>query len=467
MSDRADGRNTVLAVDDEPDLLESIVRILEGERLRVVTTSDPEEVLELVERESPAVVLTDFRMPRKNGMDLLKEMVERFPGMPVVMISAYATGDGVVESVKQGAFDYLIKPFSCDELVVTVNRALEYARLRRENARLSTQAREERFRNAFCGSSPEMVRCVGLVAKVAASSANVLITGERGVGKELAARTIHCYGARAQGPFRMVNCETLADAPVDETAGECATWNGLFEVSEGGTIYLARIERLSPPLQAKLVSRIWQSRPSVPSRNALPAGVRVIASTLPDPEGEVKAGSLSPSLLRTLDVVRISMPPLRSRARDIGPLCDFFLRQADARTGGAPASLDPEVAPALMEYAWPGNVRELKSAVENALAASGGTCVRLADFPPEIRRPSGIGVLSYKDARKRWLDQFEKRYLEELLAENNANISKASEQAGMARMSLYRMMRRVGFDQNGLRHVIEQERRKSGPNGGK
>ncbi len=293
---------------------------------------------------------------------------------------------------------------------------------------------------------------MALVSKVAGSCVNVLISGEKGVGKELVARTIHHYGLRADGPFRMVNCTTLTEVSIDDPAGESETWNRLFEVAEGGTLYLAKLDALSHPLQAKLIARMQKSRPTPSISGGAPDGVRIVASIGGDPDEVAKSGLLSDSLMRIIDVVRIPLPPLRGRTEDIGALCDLFLRQISTKAGWAPLSLDPGAAPWLMEYDWPGNVRELKSAVEAAADKAGGGVIGLDHFPVEIRRQKGIATLSYKEAKKRWLERFERRYLEELLIECNGNISKASGRAGIARMSLYRMMRRVRAENRHLRN---------------
>jgi two-component system response regulator AtoC len=367
------------------------------------------------------------------------------------MISAHATSEGVVESVKEGAFDYLLKPFSIDELLVTVGRAFEYARLWQDRHRLTEEARENRFRNALCGSHPDFVRCASLVRKVSTSTANVLITGETGVGKGLFAQVIHYCGKRSDGPFRIINCATLSDAPYDDNAGESALWNTLFDATEGGTLYLSHLSSLSPYLQGRLCDRMKGSRPVNNANGGAATGVRLIASVEVTAIVEFGAYPLPEPLRQSFDVIRIDTPPLRRRTEDIGALCDHFLRRIAQRNGAAPISLDPAIIPWLADYDWTGNIRELKETINHAAQVAKEGVIRLEDLPEKMRRRASIASLSYKEAKKRWLERFERRYLEELLMESNGNISRASERAGVARMSLYRMLWR-----NGMPHAGEK-----------
>lgn len=432
-------------VDDEPDLLESCARILEGEGYRCVTTTDGSRVAELVRTHGPSVVVTDFRMPGRNGMEVLHDIHSAFPEVPVIMVSAYATIDGVVQAVKLGAFDYLVKPFSADQLSITVRRASERFRLQRENETLKKKLKDDYFNHFFVGKHPKFLKCVEIIQKVADAESNVLIHGETGSGKELAARAIHIHSRRAGGPFIVVGCSTLTRETL-EASSAVDPAKGVFEAAEGGTLYLEQVEELDQSMQARLL-RILQER-RTPRRGEwdwTSIDVRLVASTSVDLHSMSLQKGFRENLYYCLNVVNISMPSLRERKEDIGILCDLFLKRIAERKGLPKIDLGPDALERLVEYHWPGNVRELMNVMETAVPFSDNKVITLRDLPEEIRSYNSLQGLSFKEAKKRWMDQFEKLYLENLLIDNNGNISKASEEAGIARMSLYRMLERTGL----------------------
>lgn len=448
---------TILIVDDEIDLLEGLARILEEEQIKVVTTTDPEEVCDLVRKHKPDVTLTDFKMPKKNGFELLAELSQIAPDMPVVMISAYATGQGVVEAVKRGAFDYLIKPFNTDQLLLTVRRALAYSALLKEREALASALHEGRFQNSFAGANPLFMQSVRLVKKVAHSTVNVFIQGEAGVGKELAARLIHFSGSRSDKPFSSVNCATLVEAPFDDKAGESALWSRLFSATDGGTLYLTHLEALSASLQGKLLAELTKRKQVFQGTADDQSRIRIIASSCRSKNGEV--ASLHKDLYTALAVVVIEIPPLRQRKDDLPALVQFFLSHIAAKSSGTgQKNLSAELLPVLQEYDWPGNVRELETMIEQAVRRSSGETISLDDFPKKIRAGAGLAIRDYKTAKKWCLDQFERQYIEQLLIACHGNISKASEKAGLARMSLYRMMRRTGMSRGDLAYTSSRKR---------
>jgi DNA-binding NtrC family response regulator len=439
------GQEAVILVDDEPDLLESCARILEGEGYKCVTTTDGTAVSELVRTHGASVVVTDFRMPGRNGMEVLRDIHLAFPEMPVIMVSAYATIDGVVQAVKLGAFDYLVKPFTADQLAITVRRATERYRLQTENATLKKKLKDDYFNHFFVGKHPKFLKCVEIIQKVADSESNVIIYGETGSGKELAARAIHIHSKRAGGPFITVNCSTLTQDTL-EAASAVDSAKGVFEAADGGTLHLTQVEELDQALQARLL-RILQER-RTPKRGEwdwTPIDVRLVVSTSVDLHSMSLKKEFRENLYYCLNVVNISMPPLRERKEDIGILCDLFLTRHAERRGLPKISLGPDALERLVEYYWPGNVRELMNVMETAVPFSDNKVITMRDLPEEIRNHNSLQGLTFKEAKKRWMDQFEKLYLENLLIDNNGNISKASEEAGVARMSLYRMLERTGL----------------------
>jgi DNA-binding NtrC family response regulator len=410
-----------------------------------VTTTDGNQASELVRTHNASVVVTDFRMPGMNGMEVLADIHQAFPEVPVIMVSAYATIDGVVQAVKLGAFDYLVKPFSADQLVITVRRATERFRLQMENTTLKKKLKDDYFNHFFVGKHPKFLKCVEIIQKVADSESNVLIYGETGSGKEMAARAIHIHSKRAGGPFIAVNCSTLTQETL-EASSAVNPAKGVFEAADGGTLYLEQVEELDQALQARLL-RILQERRT--QRRGewdwAPIDVRLVASTSVDLHAMSLQKEFRENLYYCLNVVNIAMPPLRDRKEDIGILCDLFLKRIAERKGLPKISLSPDALERLVEYYWPGNVRELMNVIDTAVPFSDNRLITIRDLPEEIRNHNSLHGLSFKEAKKRWMDQFEKLYLENLLIDNNGNISKASEEAGIARMSLYRMLERTGL----------------------
>ncbi|VAX25475.1 Signal-transduction regulatory protein FlgR [hydrothermal vent metagenome] len=439
---------TILLVDDEPDLLENCARILEEENYKCVTTTKSVEVMGLIKEHSPGVVVTDYKMPVKNGVEVLKDVSSRYPHIPVVMISAYTTIPGVVEAVKTGAFDYLTKPFSSDQLIITVGRALDQFRLRMENIALKTELQNDFFNHYFVGKHPRFLKIVDLIKKVAPTDSNILIFGETGTGKELVAKAIHIHSKRAQEPFIVADCATLTKETLEsarvagDEPGE-PTHKSVFEAAEGGTLYLEKIEDLDLSMQARLL-RILQDKtlPRSGEWEWVPVDVRVIASTTSDLHAAMSEKKFRETLYYCLNVVNIDIPPLRERREDIGILCDHFLRRKSESDGSPVKIVHHDPLARLMEYKWPGNVRELQSVIETAASLAEDNTLGVESLPRSLLQSNSASRLSFKEAKKKWIEGNEKQYLENLLLSNGGNISKASEEAGIARMSLYRMIRR-------------------------
>ncbi|MDH5757490.1 MAG: sigma-54 dependent transcriptional regulator [Nitrospinota bacterium] len=460
----------VVLVDDEPDLLESCVRILEDEEIPCIGSTDPLEALRMIRVLRPEAVVTDFKMPGMNGVELLAAIKEEFPELPVIMISAFATIEGVVEAVKSGAFDYVTKPFSPDQFVITVRRALEKSRLVKENDMLRRKVREEFLRRNFVGRSRAMAQITQVITKVAPSRTCVMIQGETGVGKRTAAMAIHVHGGRDGAPFVAVDCaeltkEQLAARPQaqhPENAGLEEGSENLFLAAKGGTLYMDGVDRLAPQIQAKL-ARILQKKDTDLSGKAEPALLRprVICSTDVDLKGMVNEGKFRQDLYFLLNVVHIPIPPLRERPEDIPALCESFFAELARREGAEPKTASLDFMEKLAVYHWPGNARELMGALETAAAGASGNELTSADLPDNIRRQGSMRGMTYKRAREAWLGKFEKDFLENLLYTCKGNITQASETAGIARMSLYRMIKR-----NNLAGLVSLEREAEKAKGG-
>ncbi len=445
------GKKTILLIDDEPDLLESCVRILEDEGFACVATTESHQALSLAKLHNPFMVITDFMMPGKNGMEVLADIKTEFPRMPVVMISAYATINGVVEAVKMGAFDYVTKPFSSDQLIIAVRRALEQHRLQTENEALNKKLKGDFFNHFFVGKHPKFLEAVELICKVAKSESNILICGETGTGKELAARAVHVHSKRAGEPFITIDSATLTKEMIEavpiKDIGADGSPKSIFEVADGGTLYLERVEELDPAVQSILIRVLQDSKiPRKDEWESVAVDVRIIASTTIDLFAEMMKSKFQENLYYSLNVVNITMPPLRERKEDIGILCDHFFREMAEKNGTDASILHKDTLAKLMEYDWPGNVRQLRNVMETVALSSESRELEISDIPEEIRYSSGSSHFAYKEARQKWLERFEKHYLQNLLFSHKGNISRASEVAGVARMSLYRMLKRTGLN---------------------
>ncbi len=467
---------TILAVDDELELLRSIRKILGREGFDVITAASGEEgLLVLQQDESPDLVLVDMMMPGIGGMEVLRAVQKRHSDTQVILITAYATVETAVQAIREGAYDYLPKPFSPDQLLFTVNRAMERGRLTRENralrARLGTN-RDDEPSSPVVGQSPAMQRLRELVRRVGPTDLGVLITGESGTGKEVVAQALHQVSGRSKRPFVPVDCAAIPANLMESElfghergafTGATGRRKGLVEAADGGTFFLDEIGELDPQTQVKLL-RLLQERQfrRVGGTELQSADLRVIAATNRPLEKMVKAGEFREDLYHRLNVVHVHLPPLRKRPEDVPILLKHFVERTCAESGRAPLRLSTAVVEALTLYEWPGNVRELVNCARYVSSLAPGPDVRLADLPPRVRggsstrpigpspsAPSGVGSmpgirydLSYKKAKRLWLEVFEFSYISQLLKEHNGNISHAARAAGIDRKSIQRLMKR-------------------------
>lgn len=388
----------ILVVDDEQSLREVLSIMLKRAGYAVTSAADGEEAIEHLNKEIFDLVITDWRMPKVDGMEVLKAVKSASPETVVLIITAFATADSAVEAMKQGAYDYLTKPFQVDEVQLIIRNALEKRRLTTENMLLK---REMASRSSFAqlvGQSDAMQKVFDVVRKVADSKSNVLICGESGTGKELVARAIHYNSARSAMPFVAVNCsavpETLLESELfghmkGSFTGAISNKAGLFEVANGGTIFLDEIGDTTPTIQVKLL-RVIQEREfrRVGGNQDVKVDVRIVAATNKDLEKAVADGSFREDLYYRLDVIPIRLPPLRLRSGDIPLLVNHFLERF-SKEGGKPApTLNAEAMHVLLEHEWRGNVRELENLIERVVAFSTGRTVTDADVRGWLHRPA-------------------------------------------------------------------------------
>jgi two-component system, NtrC family, response regulator PilR len=390
----------VLIVDDEPGLREMLGILFRREGYDVVAQPGFRSAVEAIRRTPApfAAVLTDLVMPDGSGLDVLSEAKRRAPATQVVVMTAHSTVEAAVDAMRRGAYDFVTKPFSNDEITALVAKALEKTAIVTENERLRAKMRRLERREMF-GSSEAARQIAELVEKVANARTTVLITGESGTGKELVARTLHDRSERAEKKFSVVNCGALPEALMESElfghekgafTGAQRSHSGLFRDAEGGTILLDEVGELPPALQVKLL-RVLQERQVRPvgGGQEVPVDVRVLAATNRDVEADVREGKFRQDLYYRLNVIRIHVPPLRERRNDIGTIAERFLARFALEQAKPIRGLEADAIRALEAYSFPGNIRELENIIERAVALASSTVIGLGDLPPEVSGLSG------------------------------------------------------------------------------
>jgi DNA-binding NtrC family response regulator len=463
----------VLLVDDERTLRETCRSILSGLGYRVEVAVNGEEAINLLRRRSFDIILTDLYLPDFTGVDICKAAVERAPNTIVIVMTGNPSVASNVEVLRAGAWDYLPKPFSATHLEILLGRAAHTVMVSRESERDGAGTTEQTpADDAPLGTSPAFLRCLELARKVAATDASVFITGETGSGKEMIAQYIHSRSRRRARPLVAVNCAALPEGLLESEmfghvkgafTGAVRDKTGLLETASGGTMFLDELTEMPKPLQAKLLRVIQDGvvRRVGSSSTSSVVNVRFIAASNRDANKAVHEGVLREDLYYRLRVVPIAIPPLRERPEDVALLANHFLRRYWRQHRGPEStmpSLAAETVRALQAYGWPGNVRELQNAIEHAVVLlEPGQTVMPADVPlhgaPQALRthdasfeiPTDLLSESYHAARERVITEFERRYIEELVAAAAGNMSKAARIAGVDRTTLYRLMERHGL----------------------
>jgi DNA-binding NtrC family response regulator len=453
----------VLIVDDEPDMVENCVRILKPVGYECLTTTDAHRGLVMLESERPDLLLSDLKMPGVDGMELLHRAHELDPALPVIMITAFATVESAVAAVKEGAFDYLPKNFSVDQLRVAVDRALRHRDLQHENRNLKEQLAQIYGLENIVGRSPAMSRVFELVRKAARSEANILVVGESGTGKELIAHAIHANSPRAAQPFVPVDCASLPEQLLESElfghekgafTGAVRTKPGLMEVANRGTLFLDEIGELPLGLQVKLLRALQERQVRrVGGTGFVDVDVRLVSATNRDLRDGAVKGQFREELYYRVNVIAIQLPPLRERAGDVRLLVQVFLKRYGAEQI---RGIDDEAMAALERYRWPGNVRELQNVIERACALADSHTITRRDFPDHVlgdeaaMRAPATGApaampetrtdLALKDAKEQWMAVLEASYLRNLLTRHDGNISAAAKAAGIDRKTFHRLI---------------------------
>jgi DNA-binding NtrC family response regulator len=407
------------------------------------------------------LVLTDIRMGAVDGLTVLREFKRMSQDTAIVVLTAFGSLEGAIEAIKQGAYDYLAKPFKKEEIKLVVQRSLDHCRLLRENTKFREELKSKDEWSPLVGSSPAMLEVYKLVARVSESKSTVLLQGESGTGKELIARAIHGNSPRRDKPFVPVNCGALPDTLLESEmfgyekgafTGAVGTKTGLFESASGGTLFLDEVGELGQALQVKLL-RVMQDHEvrRVGGTHSIKVDVRIIAATNRDLEQFVKEGKFRDDLFYRLNVVRITLPSLTERQEDIPMLAHYFLQKCATGTTTPVRGFHPDTMELLNRYRWPGNVRELENAIERAVSLSHGPLLTPDDLPAAIRQApiDADAKPESPDATESvclTLEEVEKRHLVRVLKETKGNKVKASKILGIDRRTLYRMAERFGLD---------------------
>jgi len=382
----------VLVVDDKQMMRDSVGSTLQRAGYSVVTAAEGNAALNMVAKHRPAAVITDLKMPAMDGLELLKRLRQADDQLPVVLMTAFGSVNDAVSAMKQGAFDFIQKPFEGDQLVMVIRRAVEHSRLLRENAALRTVTAPQSDTPVLVGKSPAMRQLAQQIHQIASSHGTVLICGESGTGKEVVSHTIHAHGPRRDNIMLAVNCAALSSSLLESElfghekgafTGADMMRKGRFELADGGTLLLDEISEISPELQAKLLRVLQeQSFERVGSSMTMKVDVRVIATTNRDLAAAVAAGDFRQDLYYRLNVLPIVLPTLRQRGDDVPLLVEHFLMQLAMRDGREPKRFDAEAMGLMQAYSWPGNVRELQNICERAIVLCRGPVIKAGLIQP-------------------------------------------------------------------------------------
>jgi two-component system response regulator HydG len=445
---------SVLVIDDETGILDTLRILLKNSGFVVETAQGGKAALELLKTALPDIVLTDVRMPQVTGIDILDAVKQQDPGTPVILMTAQASLQTAIQAVNQGAFYYIQKPFSNDDMVAICRRAAEYRALRSENQHLKREIRRRERKGGVnpIGKSRRFTEVTTLAEQVAPTESTVLIQGESGTGKEVIARYIHELSARVEGPFHAINCGALPESLLESElfghvkgsfTGAVRDKQGLFAAARGGTLFLDEIGEMTTSSQVKLL-RVLQEREAVPvgGIEPIPVDVRVVAATNKDLEEELRRGAFRSDLFYRLNVIALRLPALRDRREDIPLLAEAFLTRIGEERGLKTPTIAPEALDAIMAYDWPGNVRELENALEHAAILAHGDVIAPEALPERITARKAEPLVGERVHQNPTLDQVERAYIVWVLQNEGGNKTRAAQVLGIDPSTLYRKLSR-------------------------
>jgi DNA-binding NtrC family response regulator len=446
---------SVLVVDDESGILDTLRILLRNEGFEVTTAQGGKAGLEQIRSGTHDIILSDVRMPQVSGLDILSAAREQDPMTPVILMTAQASLQSAISAVNSGAFYYIQKPFSNDELVAILRRACEYRAVKVENTQLKQEIRRREKTTSIArpiGKSKRFLDVLKLAEHVAPTESTVLIQGESGTGKEVIARYLHNLSTRNDGPFMSINCGALPENLLESElfghvkgsfTGAVRDKQGLFAAARGGSFFLDEVGEMPASLQVKLL-RVLQEREAIPvgATEAIPVDVRILAATNRDLEEEIRRGNFRSDLFYRLNVIAVNLPPLRERRDDLILLIEALLQNLAVETGTEPKALAAEALDAVMVYEWPGNVRELENALEHAQVLTRGALIEAASLPERITKRRKEPLVAERSYRNPTLEVIERAYIMWVLQAEGGNKTRAAEVLGIDPSTLYRKLSR-------------------------
>ena len=447
---------SVLVVDDESGILDTLRILLRNEGFEVTTAQGGKAGLEQIRSGSHDIILSDVRMPQVSGLEILQAAHEQDPMTPVILMTAQASLQSAIAAVNSGAYYYILKPFSNDELVTILRRACEFRAVRVENKQLKQEIRRRERAGATVtrpiGKAKRFLEVLRLAEHVAPTDSTVLIQGESGTGKEVIARYIHNLSTRSDGPFLSINCGALPENLLESElfghvkgsfTGAVRDKQGLFAAARGGSFFLDEVGEMPPSLQVKLL-RVIQEREVIPvgATEAIPVDVRILAATNRDLEEEVRRANFRSDLFYRLNVIAINLPPLRERRDDLIPLMEQFLENMSQESGSDAKALSSDALDAVTVYEWPGNVRELENALEHAVVLSKGNLIEASALPERITKRKKEPLVAERSYKNPTLEVIERAYIMYVLQAEGGNKTRAAEVLGIDPSTLYRKLSR-------------------------
>ncbi len=467
-------RGSIVVIDDEENMCKILTKILNQNGFHVTSFTNPLKALDYINLYEPDVVLTDIRMPEMSGVDVLKSVQEISKDIVVIIITAFGTIEGAIEAMRAGALDYITKPFRSNELLTQLDKAIEHKKLR-EDYKKDIILRTQNQDDEFIGKTDGINEIKQLIKKIAPSDSAVLIRGESGTGKELVARAIHKNSKRLEKRFITINCASIPENLLESElfgyekgafTGAMQTKNGLIELAHGGTLFLDEIGDLPLTLQAKIL-RVLQEREiqRVGGLKQIPVDIRLLAATNKDLVNAIESGVFRKDLFYRLNVITITLPPMRDRVDDIELLAKYYIEKIAAKLRKGKIEIETEIFKYFREYDWPGNVRELVNVIERILVLLDGNKITIEDLPDDILNVNANKNISFNDSLnneaagtlnqfqindisgldfKEAKDGFEKDYIISLLFKTKGNVTDAAKISGMSRRNLYDKMEKFG-----------------------
>ncbi len=468
----------ILIVDDEKDMLSLLQRIITDKTPHeVAVTDDPLETTELLKKNDYDVVITDLKMPNRDGIQILELVKKKDESIAVVIMTAYGAIDSAIEATRKGAFDYITKPFRKERILHVVEQALSWRQLRRENTFLREKLEGRSLFPNLIGTSAAMQNLQSHIDRVAKTSATVLITGESGTGKELVARAIHSHSLRKDKPFIPLNCSAIPESIIESElfghvrgafTGAVRDKKGLVEEADHGSLFLDEIGDLSLTMQVKLLRLIQEGEFKAVGSNAIrKVDIRFVAATNQILPERIKKGEFREDLFYRLNVINIHLPPLRERIEDIWLLANHFLQKYNVIHGKSVTKISKEAMELLTHREWPGNIRELENVMERGIIMAMGDAVQVSDISAQdqicvdassaLATSEEIFSMPFKEAKDKLIEDFQTQYINKVLAKHSGNVSQAARESGLKRQYLHRLMKDSKLDSKAFKKYDQED----------